>query len=343
MSSSGDTKEPARFPWLKFYPSDWQGDELLSVCSLGARGLLMEFVCLMHRALPYGHLLVNGKRPTDADLARVVRAKSVGELARLRDELLTRGVLSQTDDGAIFSRRMIREAERSAIGRETGRRGGNPQLKQKPSTDTVNAPPLTKPLTVGVNLQRPEAIFQRSEARKQEPGNVKSKPARWKWSSLNVTEGRHKVVTDALAAKASLVNFDKVYEAAATDYAEHGEPADLLGDLKKRAKAAIPVFDPIPSVEESAARQARMEAERKPLTPEEKARVKAMFREGTEKARAVVERKRNADDAAHRLSRYGHLIGDDERLKLKAIVAEEASRKAAAQNASSVGVEAGRQ
>jgi hypothetical protein len=164
--SNDAAAEPAnRHPWFKFFPSDWQGDELLAMCSLGARGLLVGFLCLMHRAIPYGYLLVNGKQPTDAELARMVRASSLGELKRLRDELIERGVLSRAPDGAIFSRRMVRTAAQSAIGRETGRRGGNPQLKRHPLTDTVNPPPLTQPLTGGDNTQRLEAIFQKPEAR----------------------------------------------------------------------------------------------------------------------------------------------------------------------------------
>ena len=129
---------PARHSWFKFFPSDWKGDELLAMCSLGARGLLVELLCLMHRATPYGHLVINGKPPTDDELARLVRASSPRELRRLKTELLDRGVLSQ-DGPTIYSRRMVRKGQQSAIGRDTGRLGGNPLLI---------AQPLTPPLTV---------------------------------------------------------------------------------------------------------------------------------------------------------------------------------------------------
>jgi hypothetical protein len=157
-AESGDVS-PApekRYPWLKFYPTDWQADERLGLCSLAARGLLAELMCVMHRAEPYGHLLVNGKQPSDPMLARLVRASSRGELRRLRAELIDNGVLSVLDDGTIYSRRMVRDAARSRVGQQTGRMGGNPALKA-----------LTPPLSGGDNTQMPEARSQNPEAREE--------------------------------------------------------------------------------------------------------------------------------------------------------------------------------
>jgi hypothetical protein len=148
-----------RHSWFKFFPSDWKGDELLAMCSLGARGLLMELLCLMHRATPYGYLLVNGKAPSDAELARLVRSSTVGELRRLKAELLERGVLS-VDGRKIYSRRMVRKAQQSATGRDTGKLGGNPKLR--PLTVPVNGSP-THPVLVSDNPQKLEARSQKPE------------------------------------------------------------------------------------------------------------------------------------------------------------------------------------
>jgi hypothetical protein len=125
---------------------------------MAARGLLTELLCIMHKATPYGYLLINGKAPADAELTRLVRATSTGEVRRLREELLERGVLSRTADGILYSRRMVRKARQSAIGRETGKRGGNPYLKLL--STTVNPPPLREALTAGDNTQKPEARSQ---------------------------------------------------------------------------------------------------------------------------------------------------------------------------------------
>jgi hypothetical protein len=145
----------ARHPWFKFFPGDWQSDELLTMCSMAARGLLTELVCLMHKANPYGHLIVNGQAPTDRELAKLVRAAGVAELRRLRAELLDRGVLSVTPGGVLFSRRMVRKAKQSAIGHETGKRGGNPRLRQQSD----------KRSPVAVADPDPDSAFQNAHGR----------------------------------------------------------------------------------------------------------------------------------------------------------------------------------
>jgi hypothetical protein len=142
--------EPPRLPWLKFFPSDWLGDELLRMCSLAAHGLLAALMCVMHKAVPYGHVLVNGRVPTDTELARLVGARGVGELRRLRSELLKHGVLSVTEEGILYSRRMVRTASRSSVGRANGLRGGNPRLRPLRGPDA-------RPLRGGDNTQKPEA------------------------------------------------------------------------------------------------------------------------------------------------------------------------------------------
>ena len=56
-------------PWMKFYPSDWRADPSLRMCSIGARGLWMEMLCVMHEATPYGYLIVNGRALTACQIA----------------------------------------------------------------------------------------------------------------------------------------------------------------------------------------------------------------------------------------------------------------------------------
>jgi hypothetical protein len=144
-------------PWLKFFPSDWRGDAKLAMCSLAARGLLIELVCVMHEAEPRGHLIVNGVKPSDNELTRLVRATSVTELHRLLGELVDKGVLSVAADGGIYSRRMVRETTRAAIGHETGKLGGNPNLRPL----TVPHKGLDgEPVNGAPNPHIPDAIFQ---------------------------------------------------------------------------------------------------------------------------------------------------------------------------------------
>ena len=140
-------------PWLKFYPSDWRADPALRMCSLAARGLWIEMLCLMHEARPFGFLLVNGRPVTAARLANLVGA-GVAEVEGFLVELEEAGVFSRDADGALYSRRMRRDEERAAANRVNGRAGGNPSLKAG-----VN-PGVNPPVKTGVKAQKPESKIQ---------------------------------------------------------------------------------------------------------------------------------------------------------------------------------------
>jgi len=116
-------------PWLKFFPSDWRADPALRMCSLGARGLWIEMLCLMHEGRPLGSLLVSGRPVTAAQLASLVGAPAAQVEAQL-GELEEAGVFSRDAGGVIYSRRMRRDAEKTAINRAFGKAGGNPALKR---------------------------------------------------------------------------------------------------------------------------------------------------------------------------------------------------------------------
>jgi hypothetical protein len=134
----------AKRPAFQFYPSDWRTDLGLRLCSISARGLWADILCLMHEGEPYGHLTADGRPVTVEQLARLVGegAKQVrGWLGELRDN----DVFSETDGGVIFSRRMVRDeeirnargsggvagAEHGAKGAAHGKKGGRPR-KEKP-------------------------------------------------------------------------------------------------------------------------------------------------------------------------------------------------------------------
>ena len=127
--------------WFKFYPSDWRADQALRHCSIAARGLWVECMCLMHEAKPYGHLLVNGKSLTDTQLA-VQTGVPQDQITTLLGELDSAGVFSLNGDGVIYSRKMTRFAKRVAEGQKWGRKGGNPALTLNPSLNPSLKPTL---------------------------------------------------------------------------------------------------------------------------------------------------------------------------------------------------------
>jgi hypothetical protein len=122
-------------PWMKFYPQDWRADEQLRLCSLAARGLWIEMLAIMHRSERYGHLLIGGKVPTDAQLA--IQAGALPhEVSELIGQLESAGVFSRAASGAIYSRRMTRDHKKAKIAQKNGRNGGNPTLRKQTDIPT---------------------------------------------------------------------------------------------------------------------------------------------------------------------------------------------------------------
>ncbi|MZR14240.1 hypothetical protein GQE99_14550 [Maritimibacter sp. DP07] len=143
-------------PFLKFFTSDWRSDPRLKMCSAGARGVWIEMICLMHEANPYGHLLVHGQPPNEAQLASLTGIP-IAELTEYLGELERMGVFSTTREGVIYSRKLVRMKSKSAKARKNGKKGGNPSLGNKKGKSKSVKPPdkgLDKP-------QSPEARSQR--------------------------------------------------------------------------------------------------------------------------------------------------------------------------------------
>jgi hypothetical protein len=115
-------------PWMKFYPSDWRADPKLRMCSIGARGLWIEMICVMHEAEPYGFLVSNGKALLPRQLAALAGI-SQGECMKYLLELASAGVYSVDENKLIYSRRMVRDKAKADRDRENGKGGGNPKLK----------------------------------------------------------------------------------------------------------------------------------------------------------------------------------------------------------------------
>lgn len=129
-------------PWFKFYPSDWQSEPSLRVCTLAARGLWIEMLCLMHKADPRGYLLLADQPITESQLAGLV-GRPPAEVAKLVAELEAARVFSRDAAGVIFSRRMCRDERKAAEDKANGSKGGNPKIKRGVGSG-VNPPPNHK-------------------------------------------------------------------------------------------------------------------------------------------------------------------------------------------------------
>jgi hypothetical protein len=85
-------------------------------------------ICFMHEGNPYGYLKVGEKVILPANLARMC-GLTTEEVEGWLTELKEAGVYEVDEEGAIFSRRMIRDENLRAVRAAGGKLGGNPKLK----------------------------------------------------------------------------------------------------------------------------------------------------------------------------------------------------------------------
>ncbi len=159
----------AHQPWMKFFPSDWRSDPSLRVVSIGARGLWMEMLCIMHEATPRGFLVINGHDVTERHLAALT-GTSTDEITNLISELESAGVFSRDGKGRILSRRMVRDDKKSKTAKKNGKKGGNPAVKRKGLTDgnkSENSPSVNQqdnpPVKGQDKTHMPEARSQKPD------------------------------------------------------------------------------------------------------------------------------------------------------------------------------------
>lgn len=147
-------------PAFQFYPADWRKDMELQSCSVAARGLWMDMLCIAHECDPYGYLTVNCRPMTPAQIGRHT-GLTQRDCERLLAELDAAGVSSTTEDGTIFSRRMVRDEDlrnrraeggkagssHGAKGAEHGIKGGRPKQSRGVSEPPLEPPPSSSSST----------------------------------------------------------------------------------------------------------------------------------------------------------------------------------------------------
>lgn len=102
-----------RKPFFKFYPADWMGDPGLAMCSLAARGLWIEMLCVMDQSDPRGWLNIGGHFLSTDEFCQKFSGR-VNEAQDAARELAKFKVFS-VQDSKVFSRRMIRESHISDV------------------------------------------------------------------------------------------------------------------------------------------------------------------------------------------------------------------------------------
>jgi hypothetical protein len=151
----------AKLPWMMFYVNDHRAEHRLQLCSMAARGLWFEMLCLMFVGEPHGYLSRDSMPISASDLARLT-GQDVSDVTAWLEELRANKVFSTNKKG-IYSRRMLRDAKKREQDRANGRKGGNPRLKRRDDNmDNPGVNPRIKPQSPEVRSQRPEAITHAS-------------------------------------------------------------------------------------------------------------------------------------------------------------------------------------
>lgn len=132
MAKNRDGKLPA----IQFYPGDWWRDPGVRMLNLEERGFWFQLLLVMHECDRRGYLEVNGspmKSPEIGKIMGISRAKT----EKILSKILSFGVLSrEAENGAFFSRRMVKDEATRQGNIHNGTLGGNPSLTGKP----VNPP-----------------------------------------------------------------------------------------------------------------------------------------------------------------------------------------------------------
>jgi hypothetical protein len=89
----------------------------------------MDMICFMHEGTPYGVLKVGSKVILPSNLASMVGA-TLQDVEGWLEELESVHVFDRDENGAIMSRRMIRDENTRELRAAGGKLGGNPALKQ---------------------------------------------------------------------------------------------------------------------------------------------------------------------------------------------------------------------
>ena len=128
-----------KMPAFQFYPADWRKDPGVQSLSRHDRSVWFDMLCIMHESDERGVLVLNRRPMPEPALASMLGLDNQ-TFNQTLTTILTYGVASRREsDGALFSRRMVKDENLCQLRRLAGKKGGNPNLvnqksKQKPTT-----------------------------------------------------------------------------------------------------------------------------------------------------------------------------------------------------------------
>ena len=129
-----------KFPSFNFYPGDWLKDPELSICSLAARGMWIDVICLMFECRPRGYLFSNGRPWTLEQTACAIRGDWQENLRALK-ELVQNGVMKQDKKRRFFSKKLVKIESQRAEWRAKNHRNYVKRKEESLQNSTAIQPP----------------------------------------------------------------------------------------------------------------------------------------------------------------------------------------------------------
>ena len=124
-----------KLPWMKFYPADWRKDPELRRCSMAARGVWIDMMCIAFECSDRGVLASQGVPWTRREIADAIGGDIATILGHI-EELLRKGVARLDESGAIYSKRMVADEHKAQLCSNAGKSGGgNPTFKGQSKGD----------------------------------------------------------------------------------------------------------------------------------------------------------------------------------------------------------------
>jgi hypothetical protein len=122
------TEKKEDLPAMPFYVGDWFKCPEVRALSPDLRGLWFDLICFMWQSPQKGIMLKpNGSPYCEAEIVNMVGRDYLGGDKWLQT-LLENGVCRKREDGAIYSRFMMRQEEARQMSKNNGLKGGNPAL-----------------------------------------------------------------------------------------------------------------------------------------------------------------------------------------------------------------------
>ena len=129
----------AKSPGFWFFTGDWMKDPELRFCSIFARGLLVDLLCILHEAKEQGYASnPDGSARTDEQIVDAISGGSREEKLVALAELEQSGVLSRDNRGVLFSRRVARLGELSKERKQNGSKGGSKTSSKRAAKHVAN-------------------------------------------------------------------------------------------------------------------------------------------------------------------------------------------------------------